>query len=219
MKVYSAIFFWFGGVLTASLLERTLAELIPGVKGNAVIPFRQKIRSLAGDIPMGKIASQQYCQQAITVCQSNLGAPELASKISAAASLNESVAGLIARVPASYERWLVVDYPADWYQELAARWKLGSLFQENRTVFTAQLKLLRLIPDIFYHLPQEAGRAMDDCLVIDPESARSVEAMKHGLATIIYVYPERLKHELALQGIWQTEANVLHPAASERVSL
>lgn len=219
MKTYSAIFFWFGGVLTASLLERTLAELMPGVKGNAIIPVRQKIRSLAGELTLGKIASQQYCQQAIAICQSNLGADELASSISAASSINESVTGLIARVPASYERWLVVDYPADWYQDLAARWKLDSLFQKNRVVFTAELKLLRMIPDIFYHLPQGAGRTMDDCLVIDPDTARSVESMKHGLATIINVYPERLKHELALQGIWQTEANVLHPAASERVSL
>jgi FMN phosphatase YigB (HAD superfamily) len=219
MKVYSAIFFWFGGVLTASLPERTLAELMPGVKGNAVIPVRQNIRSLAGELTLGKITSQQFCQQAIAVCQSSLDAAELASRIIAAASLNESVTGLIAKIPATYERWLVVDYPADWYQELAARWKLDSLFQENRTVFSAELKLLRTIPEIFYLLPQKAGRAMDDCLVIDPESARSVEAMKHGLATIIYVYPERLKHELALQGIWQTEANVLHPAASERVSL
>jgi hypothetical protein len=54
---------------------------------------------------------------------------------------------------------------------------------------------------------------MDDCLVIDPDSARSVEAMKHGLATIIYVYPERLKHEAGFAGIRQTECQCSAPNA------
>jgi hypothetical protein len=75
-----------------------------------------------------------------------------------------------------------------------------------------------MTPDIFYHLPQKAGRRMDDCIVIDANSARAVQSMKVGLASIIYVYPQRLKLELALQEIWRTDADVMHPTSSERVT-
>ena len=219
MKSYRAILFWFGGVLTDSLAERTRAELAPGVRGSAAVSIRKQLRGLSGELALGNCTPQDYCQQAVLACQSDLAASELAARITASAEINAPVTDLVEKIAASHECWLVVDYPASWYRELAERWKLSSIFPENRVVYTPDLKLLRMTPEIFYLLPQQVNQVMADCLVIDPVSSRAVEAMRHGLATIIYVYPARLKHELALQGIWQTEDNVMHPAASERVSL
>jgi hypothetical protein len=219
MKSYRAILFWFGGVLTDSLAERTRAELAPGARGSAAVSIRKQLRCLSGDLALGSISPQDYCQQAALACQSDLAVSELAHRITTSAEINAPVIGLVRKIAISHPCWLVVDYPAGWYQELAARWGLPSLFPENRILYTTDLNLLRMTPEAFYLLPQRVSQPMADCLVIDPVSARAVEAMHHGLATIIYVYPARLKHELALQGIWQTEENVMHPAASERVSL
>lgn len=219
MKSYRAILFWFGGVLTDSLAERTRAELAPGVRGSAAVSIRKQLRRLSEALALGSITHQDYCQQAALACQSDLAVSELAHRITASAEINAPVIDLVRRIAISHQSWLLVDYPAGWYQELAARWELPSLFPENRILYTTDLNLLRMTPEVFYLLPQRVNQPMADCLVIDPVSARAVEAMHHGLATIIYVYPARLKHELALQGIWQTEENVLHPAASERVSL
>lgn len=218
MKSYPVILFWFGGVFTDSLAELTRAELAPGTTGSAAVSIRKQLRSLSNQLALGCITSQEYCQQAGAACNSDLADGELARRIVASARLNQPLADLVQKVAASHQCWLVVDYPVRWFHELAARWELLSKFPENQILFTVDLKLLRMTPEIFYLLPQKVNQPMAECLVIDPVSARAVEAMHHGLATIIYVYPARLKHELALQGIWQTEENVMHPAASERVS-
>jgi hypothetical protein len=219
MKSYQAILFWFGGVFTGSLAERTRAELAPGATGSAAVSVRKQLRSLSEQLALGRITPQDYCQRAVLTCHADLAATELARRITASAEINAPVTGMVGKIATSHECWLVVDYPASWYQVLAARRELHPLFAENRILYTTDLKLTRMTPDVFYILPQRIDQPMADCLVIDPVSSRAVEAMRHGLATILYVYPARLKHELALQGIWQTEDNVMHPAASERVNL
>lgn len=219
MKIYDAVLFWFGGVLTETVAELTLGELMPGAKGHEALKTRQRIRELAEELSLGRIAASDYCQQTIALCEADVEASELNSRIIESASLRQPIAELIERMPASYELWLIVDCPVDWYRALSQRWKMHSLFSEERTVATSKLKLSRMVPEIFYHLPAIANRSMDECITIDACSARAVESMEHGLASIIYVYPERLKLELALQGIWQTEADVMHPTSSERVEI
>lgn len=219
MNIYSDIFFWLGGVLTETIPELTRAALFPEAGGYVAVKMQQQIRDLIEDLSLGKITSMEYCEQAIARCESSMTVSGLNRLIIDTASLQQPVVDMVVEIPDAYERWLIVDFPVDWFSELAKRLKIFSIFLENRVIFTEALKIQRMVPEVFYHLPSRAGRSQDDCIVIDPVSARAVEAMKHGLATIIYVYPERLKHELAMQGIWQTDAEVLHPTSSERVKI
>lgn len=219
MKVYTAIYFWFGGVLTSTLPERTKEVLLPGSQGRQAVDFMIAVREPAKMLSLGKIKPMDYCQQAIGICGSNITAAELARQIKTPAVINQAVIDLITKVPETYTRWLVVEYPPDWFDGVAELADLESIFPKNQQIFTAQQKLPRMIPEIFYRLPSAAGLAMDDCLVVDPDTPRATAAMRHGLAAIIYVYPERLKHEFALQGIWQTDADVMHPTSSERVKI
>jgi hypothetical protein len=76
-----------------------------------------------------------------------------------------------------------------------------------------------MVPDVFYRLPQGAARPMQDCIIIDGNAGRAVHSIRHGLASIFYVYLQRLKLELALQEILPTNADVMHPTSSERVKL
>jgi hypothetical protein len=47
----------------------------------------------------------------------------------------------------------------------------------------------------------------------------AVEAVRHQLASIVYVYPQRLVHELALQKILLLDADVMHPTSSDRIAI
>jgi hypothetical protein len=219
MNCYSDIFFWLSGVLTESLPELNKAALFPEAGGHEAVRKQQLIRDLIEDLSLGKISSQEYCEQAIARCAAGMTSSNLEQLMLDLATLRQPVAEIVERIPEAHTRWLIVDFPVNWFKELADRLKIYSLFPENQIVFTAMFQMQRMVPDIFYFLPSKAGRAMKDCIVIDPISARAVEAMKHGLATIIYVYPERLKHEFAMQGIWQTDTEVIHPSSSERVNI
>jgi hypothetical protein len=217
MKIYGAVFFWLGGVLIPTLPELTMSELTPTLKGHDFVHTRQQLQALAESLALGKIDTTAYCEHALAVCQAKSNAAALEQKLIASASLRPPLVKLIGEIPARYERWLVVDYPQAWVQALRDRAQIGALFPANRLINTDQLELLQMAPDIFYRLPQRAGRPMQDCIIIDADAGRAVQSLKHGLASIYYVYPERLMMELALQEIWQTDADVMHPTASERV--
>lgn len=217
MRLYNGVFFWLGGVLTPTLPELTLAELAPTLKGHAFVHTRQQLRALADEAALGKIDATAYCEGALEVCQASTTIAALEQKLIAATALRQSLAKMIGEIPSRYERWLVVDTPPAWFAALADRAQIESLFPGHRLIFTAQLEMLRMTPDVFYRLPQKAARSMDDCIVIDANASRAVESLRHGLASIFYVYLDRLKMELALQEIWQTDADVMHPVASARV--
>jgi hypothetical protein len=217
MKIYDAVLFWLGGVLAPALPELTMAELRPGLKGHAFVHTRQQLRALAEEVALGKMSALDYCEGALATCQATSTASALEQKLIAAASLRQPLAKMISEIPNRYECWLVVDYPQAWYPQLADHAQIDALFPSNRLIFTGQLEMLRLVPDVFYRLPQKAARPMQDCIIIDGDAGRAVQSLQHGLASIFYIYLDRLKMELALQEIWQTDADVMHPTSSERV--
>lgn len=219
MKVYDTVFFWLGGALTPTLPELTMAELTPKLRGHGFVHTRQQLQALAEAAALGKIDGAAYCAGALKVCESEMAASTLEQKLIAAAAPCQPLAEMIGTIPSRYECWLVMDYPLEWYQALADRGQIESLFPAGRQISTAQLGLLSMVPDIFYRLPQEAGRAMHDCIIIDGDAGRAVHSVRNGLASIFYVYLQRLKLELALQEILPTNADVMHPTSSERVKL
>jgi hypothetical protein len=219
MKIYDAVFFWLGGVLLPMLPELTMNQLTPELRGHGFVHTRQQLRALAEEAALGKIKGIDYCAGALEVCQSEMDASALEDRLIAAASLRQPLAQMIGEIPSRYECWLVVDYPLEWYQALADREQLESLFPAGRQIFTSQLGLLSMVPDAFYRLPQAAKRPMQDCIIIDGNTGRAVQSVRNGLASIYYVYLQRLKLELALQEILPTSADVMHPTSSERVKL
>jgi hypothetical protein len=219
MKIYQAALFWLGGVLCESLADLTMGQLPPQTDTHHHLAIRAAVRELAEELALGRLSPAEYCRRALALGESALAPAALEERIVELASLRRPVVELIEQIPATVERWLVVDFPGDWWPPLSARWQIQGLFPAQRAIRTADLKLHRMVPDIFYHLPPRAGRSLDECITIDANSARAVESMKHGLASIIYVYPERLMLELALQGMFPTEADVMHPTSSQRVRI
>jgi hypothetical protein len=219
MKVYDVVFFWLGGVLAPTLPELTMAELTPELHGHGFVHTRQQLQALAEEAALGKIDGAAYCAGALKVCRSEMAASTLEQKLITAASIRQPLAEMIGTIPSRYECWLVVDYPPEWYQALADRGQIESLFPASRQISTAQLGILSLVPDLFYRLPQAAKRPLQGCIIIDGNTGRAVQSVRNGLASIYYVYLQRLKLELALQEILPTSADVMHPTSSERVKL
>jgi hypothetical protein len=174
---------------------------------------------MADELSLGLRSTRSYCESVIKITSSNLDVITLDELIPRRASLNEPVMNLINSIPEKYEKWLVSDYPESWYQDIASRVDLSSQFPTNRTIFTSQGSLEEMVPGVFDYIVRASDHSIDECVLIDSVSSRAVEAVRHGLSSIIYVYPDRLEHEFALRGILETEEEVLHPEISKRVEI
>jgi FMN phosphatase YigB (HAD superfamily) len=105
----------------------------------------------------------------------------------------------IDRLPPRCNKWLIVDYPQDWFYPIADRLDIVSRFSEENIFFTASSGLTRLAPDIFYHIVQRSRLPMEACMVVDAVTPRAVQAIRHGLTSTIFVSSWRLTRDFKLR--------------------
>lgn len=218
-KKFQSILFWFDGAFTEPIASLTLSALKPEITGADRIPFRQKLQSLHNELAIGKIDANTYCRQAEKVTNINIPSDRLIQQILDLAEINQPFFDIYTQIAPEHAPKVVVDIPAGWFDQLVSRWKVTDVFPKERVIFTEQFDLKRMYPDIFYFIPQSAGRSIDECLMVDPRQMRAVASHKLGLASAAYVYPRRLKIDLALQGIWKTSEDIFHPKAGARANL
>jgi FMN phosphatase YigB (HAD superfamily) len=214
-----ALLFWLGGVLTESMADLTLSVLKPGVSGAERLAWKQTIDPFLVQLTLGELNSSAFWREAGRACSSGISPEQALVEISTLARVRPEVLEIIGRIPERYQLWLISEFPSDWVEKMAEEGIFTEVFPPARIIFTADLGLKQVQPDIFQALPRAAGQSMSDCLVIDGVSRRAVAGIKLGQNSIIYVYPERLAHELALQKIIEGGVDIMHPAASERVEL
>lgn len=219
MKIYTNVLIWAGGVLAPTVTEVTAAILTPHLKGHDAIAIKQKYSAAANILALGQISSAEYCEKAIGVSKSSLTPLELERKILEKLVLDPSATEILAKIPPQYKIWRIVDLPEDWYSELRTRSKIDASLPESQTILTQNLGLTAIVPYIFYALPLAIHQSMADCITVDADYHRAMESMRHGLASIIYVYPDQVKVQLALQGIYPTGSDVMHPATGGRVKI
>jgi hypothetical protein len=218
-KSRDTLLIWFGGVVTDLISEITIASLTSERSVNEVVRQRSEIKQLAEELSLGLRSTHSYCESVIQLTNSSLDINALEPLILSRASLNKSVMNLFNSIPDKFEKWLISDYPESWFRVLTSRMGLSEQFQTDRTIFTSQGGLEAMVPEVFDYITSASGHSLDECVVIDSVSSRAVQAVRYGLSAIIYVYPERLEHELALRGILETQEEVLHPQTSRRVDL
>jgi len=219
MPPFNTLLFWLGGVLTESIAELTIGALKPGFGPNERLQWKPAIDPLAVDLILGLIEPGDYCKSVIWACSGKIAREELEARILVRARVRTDVLSVIRRIPAGYEKWLISDFPPPWFAELSDRALIAEIFSPDRMVYTSQLGIKRLNPDIYSSVPAAAKHKMNECIMVDGGSRRAVEGIKRGLVSIIYVYPAQLAHELALQKIIAGEVEVMHPSSSERVIL
>jgi hypothetical protein len=199
MKPLQAVFFWFGGVLVQPLPDLLLQEIF-GQPIESVKPqTRLDLRALAQDLAIGRIDSRGYCQEAIRICQSDLREEDLATGVIRDCVLQASILEAIDRLPVRYERWLIVDYPQDWFYPIDDRMSLLTRFPDEYILFTSNCGLTRFVPDIFYQIIQRSNLPMEECMIVDGVTARAIEAVRHGLSSTIFVDARRLERDFELR--------------------
>lgn len=219
IKSRDTLLIWFGGVVTESISEVTIASLTSDQSVSEFVRQRSEIKQLAEELSLGLKSTHSYCESVVHLTNSSLDVSALEQLILSRASLNKSVMNLFNSVPDKFEKWLVADYPESWFQVLTSRMGLSEQFPTDRTIFTSQGGLKTMVPEVFDYITSASGHSLDECVLIDSVSSRAVQAVRYGLSAIIYVYPERLEHELALRGILETQEEVLHPQTSRRVDI
>jgi hypothetical protein len=219
MVEYQAIFFWLGGVLMESILDATLAVISINADKKVDLNTRIAVRGIVEDITLGHLSPLEYCQWMIDAGGSQLQVVDLESRLIDRMGLNPGVVQVIQEVPETFQKWLLLDYPTAWLEQCHDAEELAQHFPLDRRILASSLKAKQFGPEFYSAVPKQVEFQLSDCLLVDADSARAVSAIRQGLASLIYVYPEHLKHEFALQGIIQTDAEVLHPSSSERVDI
>lgn len=219
IKSRDTILIWFGGVVTELISEITMQSLESELSVTRFAQQRCEILKLADELSLGLRSTHSYCERVIKTTNSRLDVYALEELIPAKISLNKPVINLINSIPEKYEIWLISDYPDPWFQDIVSREEFSSQFSADRTIFTSQGDLKKMVPEVFDYIIRASGHSLDECVLIDSVSSRAVAAVRHGLSSIIYVYPDKLDHEFALRGILKTEKEVLHPQTSRRVDI
>jgi len=217
---FDTLLFWLGGVLTDSPVDLTLHALDPHLTAQARLRWKPLIDPLAAELALGKRTPDEYCASVAAACEAGVGPQELQEHIRARAAVRQDVLQVIADIPSSYSLWLLRDLPQTWFDAIDGRPALEGYFPAERLLAIAGLGLDSLGPEeLFAALPRAVQQPAGRCLVVDADSRRAVGNIRLGLASIIYVYPARLAHELALQKIIAGGVDVMHPSSSERVEL
>ena len=218
-KKFQSILFWFDGSFGESTASVALRIARPELAGAEKVTLRQKIQAVQQDLSIGKIDAAAFGRKIIEMTQSTENPDRLVSRLINEISLNKSLYDIYCQIAPEHDPRVIVDLPQAWFAEIVQRWGVSDKFPASRLIFTETFKLERMLPDIAYFIPRSAGRAMNDCLLVDPLQMRAVALHKLGLCSTAFVYPRRLKIDLALQGIWKTNEDVYHPKAGTRASL
>lgn len=218
-KKFSTILFWFDGNFSESIAALTTHLLRPDSSGVEKLMLREKIQSLQQDLAIGKLDPMNFCREAVAMCQVSADPAGLAERLLDRADLNHPFFDIYTRITPWHDPRVIVDIPRDWFEKLIRRWQVQDAFPLERLIFTESFKLARMLPEIAERIPRAAGRRLDECILVDPLQMRAVALHKLGLVSTAYVYPRRLKIDLALQGIWETDEDVYHPTAGSRTNI
>lgn len=207
MPEINAIFYWFGGVLVEGLPQlvgRGLFDL-PIEKIN--IHTRLRLREQINELALGRLNAQAFCAALTQEYSPAHSASELESWIKQTVNLRADVLNEIAAPSDAMERWIICDYPRDWYESAVS----GHELPIKNTFFTAESNLSNLVPDIFYELSRRANYPLNRCLMVDAVTPRTVEAVKHNLHASIFVDARRLQREFALRRMIPPPPGFVHP--------
>jgi hypothetical protein len=199
MRETRAVFFWFGGVITRSLPELIAQETFDLPIEQIDIGTRLYLRESIQNLYTGKTDGYAYCLKVLEQCQSNMVADELQDRLVRNAMTTPSVMETIDRLPSIYERWLVVDYPREWFNDIQQRLGLEALFSLNRTIFTSECGLTHLVPAIFYQITSRSEYEEGEVVLIDGDTPRAVQAVREGFSATIFVDARRLRRDFALR--------------------
>jgi hypothetical protein len=193
------ILFWMGGILAqpiSSLIQDALAKYGRNDANLLSIPgFANSSERLA----LGQLDDLAFCQGICDTYGVNVSMEAFRDTVITSFVPCPEVIRTIAHLPEDYSRWLIVDYPRTWFDQVKERLMIPSCFSIDHILFLQESGLYRLIPNIFDFLANKTRYPQDQCLIFDADSHRTIAALIHGFPSAIYVDPKRLEREFALR--------------------
>ena len=199
MSGINTIFCWLGGVIMPTIPEIVVQQLYTQAGLNLDFWKRTAIQELSQDLIIGRMVGLTFCEKAIKHSETSLDAKDLEDAIISSATPRTPVLQVLAELPEAYQLRLISDYPPEWFTRISTELKPNPFTDVHRSIFTADCRLTRLIPDIFYLLVRKVNQDMGACMMVTGISAHSVEAVKHGLSTEIFIDAFRLRRSFVLR--------------------
>ncbi len=194
-----SVFFWMDGVVTppfSIILSKVLNDLGKNRVNLFALP---NFAGLCDGLALGQIDDLTFCRSIGESAQLTIEPWALRERVIAAIAANPRVIQIIQLLPEPYERWLVIPFPASWFDQVAERLSILQCFTADKLIRLSQSGLGQVIPDVFYHLAWRAQITLPTGLLVDASSRRCVLSLNHGLPSAIYVDPRRLEREFIMR--------------------
>lgn len=200
MAEIRALFFWLGGVVTQPLfnvISNTFAEKVEHFEDNLyALPGFIK---LIDDFSLGKMDDLTFCQNVSEVAGFSIKPQQLKEKIIESLIPNPQVTQIIDLLPVNFQRWLIIDYPQSWFDRVSERLEIYPCFSQDRMIFLEKSGLNEIIPDLFTYLTQISHLPINQCLLIDKNSKRSIQTLRYSMPAAIFVDARILEREFVLR--------------------
>lgn len=190
-----AVAFWLEGVLAPSLTDLCAQVFFAKPTASVDVHTRINLRAAGEALALGQIDAAEFCARAVEICASTLTPAECEASLRAALVPREDVRAIVRELPAHVAQWVLCGLPREWV-DMAA---LAPDTMPERWLFTQEMHLPHLTPEVFAAWTTRAGLPLRACLMFDAETPRAVEAVKRGLHAAIYVDPKRLRREFILR--------------------
>jgi hypothetical protein len=198
MAEINQLIFWMGGVMTQSipaLLAESFAKAGRSVNVLALPNFEQDTEELI----LGKVSDLTYLKKIIEKTKLALEPEKFRDIVLSLARPFPGVVDTIDQLPPSFKRWLIVDYPRSWYDQICGSLGITRCIPAERRIYLSRSNLPQLLPDVFKYLMQVIRVPAKQCLIFDLQSRRSSLALNNGIPSAVFVDAERLKREFLLR--------------------
>jgi hypothetical protein len=199
MGTTSTVFCWVGGVITPSISETVIEVLRRNHPDRVDFGKRALIYAQTQEFIFGKIDFPIFCRKVNEIIQGSHPANEVESAILDSIQVRLPVIEVLCELPPVHRIWLISDFPPEWFTRIAN--EIGPILSipSDRVVFVRDAKLVRLIPDLYDYLVRTANEDISDCMMISADSKLTVEAIRHGLSSEVFVDARRLRKEFKLR--------------------
>jgi beta-phosphoglucomutase-like phosphatase (HAD superfamily) len=193
------ILFWQDGVITTSIAEVAIGQLEHKLGIALDTETRTGIRERTLALQLGRIDGTAFCRTALEAARALLDAEGLADRIQHSVEAIPGVLEVVKELREEYSLQLIAHCPRGWLRPIAERLDIVGLFPGESILVCPESGLYRLLPDVLYLAMQRAGKPIEACLLVAPQSAITTAAVKIGLNSIIFTDAYRLRRELGLR--------------------
>ena len=199
MKDRRNLIFWMGGIVSQSLLELVTSVLEKTEAQEVNLLARPHIQEIIESLSLGKIGDAQLIEEINTTGLSQPKLDQILMEIKDGLYPQFSTLDVIKLLPPKYQRWLICEFPAEWFWHFYERYEVKDYFQKDHVIFLSELGLSRIEPDLFELLPHYLNDNKENCLYFDKDSKRIISAINSLFPAAIYVDATRLEREFIMR--------------------